>query len=228
MSQNPPTVSRPFASVALLLMAAALFGCNRASPGGASSADLAAKSPVAAGLTGSNDPGINLQCMANRIKSAPAPFHWSFKKVVTPDTDADWEADVNADAIAGTLIDSSGTRTIHGTRSDTTSWNTAVMILTGPLPASTFALVDSSSAIERIGTEEINGENTIRYAIDTSLEAAADASLIKSVLGTNGSIKGSAWVTQGGCPVKFVLDVQQFLPGGSVQKEHYEENVTKP
>lgn len=228
MSQSTLSASRSSASAALLLMAAVLFGCNPASPGKTSSADTAAQAPVAAGVTESNDPGISLQCMANRIEKAPAPFHWSFKKVVTPDTGADWEADVTADAIAGTLIDSSGTRTIHGTRSDTTSWNTAVMILTGPLPASTFALVDSSSATERIGTEEINGANTIHYAIDTSQEAAADASLIKSVLGTNGSIKGSVWVTQTGCPVKFVLDVQQFLRDGSVQKEHYEENVTKP
>lgn len=221
-------MSRSFASAALLLMAAVLFGCNPVSPGKASSADTAAKAAVAAGVTGSNDPGISLQCMANRIEKASAPFHWSFKKITTPDTNADWEAEVTADAIAGTLIDGSGTRTIHGMRSDTTSWNTAVMILTGPLPASTFALVDNSSAIDRIGNEEINGENTIHYAMDTSQEAAADASLIKSVLGTNGSIKGSVWVTQTGCPVKFVLDVQQFLRDGSIRKEHYEENVTKP
>lgn len=226
MSQNAPSVSRPFASAALLLMATVLFGCHPVSPGAASSADPAANASVAAGATGSNDPGISLQCMANRIQKASAPFHWSFKKVIVPDTNADWEADITGDAIAGTLIDSSGTHTIHGTRSDMTSWNTAVMILTSPLPASTFALVDNSSAIARVGNREVNGEQTTAYVIDTSKDAVADASLIKSVLGANGSIKGSAWVTQSGCPVRFVLDVEQFLRDGSVQKEHYEEKVT--
>lgn len=172
------------------------------------------------------DPGIDLQCAANHIRNAPAPFHWSFKKTATPDTNADWEADVTADVIGGTFIDSSGTRAIHGTRSDMTSWNTAVLLLTSPVPASTFALVDHSSAIAHGETEHMNSENAIHYAIDTSRDSAADASLIKSVLGARGSIKGSAWVTQDGCPVKFVLDVEQFLRDGSVQKEHYEENVT--
>lgn len=166
--------------------------------------------------------------MANRIREPVAPFHWSFKKMVTSGTNADWEADVTANLISGTLINSSGTRTIHGMRSDMTSWNTAVMLLTSSLPASTFALVSNSSAIARKSVEEISGERLIRYGIDTSQDSAADASLVKSALGVSGSVKGSAWVTQDGCPVKFVLDVQQFFRDGSTQKEHYEENVTKP
>ncbi|MGH9731783.1 MAG: hypothetical protein ACRD4A_08785 [Candidatus Acidiferrales bacterium] len=217
----------PLAAASLLLTVA--LACNSAPPAGSqkNSPDASAAA-VTAASSRSHDPGINLQCIAERIQKAPAPFHWSFKKVVPPMTNADWEADVTPDSIAGTLIDSSGTRAIHSVRSDSTSWNTAVLALTGPLPASTFALVNHSSATVRAGTENVNGENTIKYAVDTSKDTPADASLIRSVLGANGSVKGSAWVTRTGCPIKFVLDVEQHNNDGTVQKEHYEADVTQP
>lgn len=200
-------------------------GCNFGTPEQNSKNPAEVPSKVAA--TAATAPGIDLQCAANHIQNAPAPFHWSFKKVATPDTNADWETDVTHDSIAGTFIDSSGARAIHGTRSDSTSWNTAVLALTGPLPASTFALVDNSSATVRTGTENMNGEDTIKYAIDTTHDTAADASLIKSMLGEKGFVKGAAWVNAQGCPVKFVLDVEQHNSDRSVQKEHYEANVTR-
>lgn len=213
---------------ALGLLLGSALGCN-SNPTAKNSAEPPAKTAAAAPISSESDnPGINLQCAADRIQKAPAPFHWSFKKVVPPMTNADWEADVTPDSIAGTLIDSSGTRAIHSFRSDSTSWNTAVLALTGPLPASTFALVNHSSATVSAGTENMNGKNTIKYAMDTSKDTPADASLIRSVLGANGSVKGSAWVTREGCPIKFVLDVEQHNNDGIVQKEHYEANVTQP
>jgi len=210
-----------------LLLAVAL-GCNIAPPAGSqkNSPDQSASAVMASSR--SDDPGINLQCVADRIQKAPAPFHWSYKKTVPPLNNADWEADVTPDSIAGTLIDGSGTRAIHSVRSDSTSWNTAVLALTGPLPASTFALVNHSSAMVRAGAENVNGEDTIQYAIDTSRDTPADASLIRSVLGATGSVKGAAWVTRTGCPIKFALDVEQHDNDGTVQKEHYEANVTQP
>ena len=186
----------------------------------------AAQSTSAARPANSDNPGINLQCLADQLRKAAAPFHWSFKKVVTPDTNADWEADVTADAIGGTLIDGSGTRAIQGSRSDATSWNTAVLILTAPLPTSTFALVDNSSATKPAGSENANSVNAIRYAIDTSQDTPAEASLIQSVLGPNGFVKGAAWVTREGCPVKFTLNVEQHNHDGTIQKEDYELNLS--
>ncbi len=201
-------------------------GCNSGS-GVKSSAEAPAKTTAAVHPSSESDnPGISLQCAVDRIQKAAAPFHWSFKKIVTPDTNADWEADVTPDAIGGTLIDSSGTRAIHGARSDQTSWNTAVLILSGPLPASTFSLVNNSSAMARAGTETANGQDTVKYTIDTSQESTADAGLIRSVMGPGGSIKGTVWVTHDGCPVKFVLDAEQHNKDGSVEKEHYELSVT--
>lgn len=214
-----------FGVLSLLLCAA--IGCNFDS-GVKSSAEAQTKTAAMPQASSESDnPGISLQCAAEHVQKAPAPFHWSFKKVVTPDTNADWEADVTPDAIAGTLIDSSGTHAIHGARSDRTSWNTAVLILTGPLPASTFSLLDNSSATTRAGAEVANGVNAIKYSIDTSQDTPADASLIRTVLGPNGFIKGAAWVTRDGCPVRFAIDVEQHNQDGRVDKEHYELNVTQ-
>lgn len=214
---------------AAVLVLAALVGCGFSSSG-TNPASATAKPPefvAAPAKIGSDNPGINLQCDADHIRKAPAPFHWSYGKIVPPLTNADWEADITPDSITGTFIDSSGKRAIHGRRSDGTSWNTAVSVLTAPLPASTFALVTNSPATVRTGAENVNGENTIKYAIDTTRATGGEAGLIKSVLGSNGFIKGAAWVTQEGCPVKFVLDVAQHNADGTVRKEHYEANVTQ-
>lgn len=216
------------ASPAVALLLTVTFACNHRSAhqGQRDPQEMAAR--TAAASPRSEGVEINLQCDADRIRNAPAPFHWSFRKTVPPLTSADWEADVTPNSIAGTVIDSSGTHAIHGARPDSTSWDTAVMILAEPLPTSAFALVNNSSGIERAGTESVNGQDTIKYTIDTSHDTAADASLIRSVLGAAGFIKGAAWVNARGCPVKFVLDVEQHNNDGSVQKEHYEASVTRP
>jgi len=175
----------------------------------------------------SDNPGIDLQCAVERIRKARAPFHWSYKEIAPPLTNVDWEADITPSSIAGAVTDGSGTRVIHGVRSDPTSWDTAVAILTAALPRSTFSFVNNTSAIEPLGGEDVNGERGIKYAIDTSRDSGADASLIRSVLGANGSIKGTAWVNAQGCPIKFILDVEQYGRGGTVHKEHDEANVTQ-
>lgn len=229
MNRKMIQLGRLFAWVVVGSATMGLTSCNVSSK-----ADIAPRSAasvpatmVAVAAQKSDVPGINLQCDVNHIRNAPAPFHWSFKKVATPDTNADWEANITQDSIAGAYIGASGARAIHAARSDATAWNTASLALTGPLPASAFALVNHSSAIVRAGAENVNGENTIKYTIDTSRDAPADASLIRNVLGVNGFIRGSAWVTPGGCPVRFVLDVEQHNGDGTVQKERYEANVTQ-
>src|SRR5579864_71924 len=133
---------RPLAWGAAGLVLGALFGCSSGFSGANPKRLANASAPLAAAPArslGSDNPGINLQCDADRFRKAPAPFHWSYDKIVPRLTNADWEADVTPDSITGTFIDSSGKRAIHGLRSDGTSWNTAVSLLTAPLPASTFA-----------------------------------------------------------------------------------------
>jgi len=219
-------IARVFAAAASGLLIVALAGCNSAHHGSQATA-TDAPSKGAAPSSGRDDPRIILQCAADRIQNPSAPFHWSFKKNVSDFGDSTWEADITPDSITGILADSSGSRPIHAIRSDTTGWSTAVLMLAGPLPASTFALVTNSSATERAGAEKVNGEDTVKYSIDTTCDSAADASLIKNVLGPHGFVKGSAWVTAEGCPVKFLIDVEQHTKSGTVVREHYEEAMIK-
>jgi hypothetical protein len=208
---------------------AALAGCSgsTSAPGNEASPAAEKKSAVsAANSAASNDPRINLECTAERIQNAPAPFHWSYKKSDSAAGKSDREADITPDSIQGTLVDSSGTRPIHAVRSDAGSWNVAVLMLAGALPASTIALVNNSSATTRTGTEQVNGENAIKYVIDTTRSTPEDAALITNVMGPNGFIKGTAWVTGDGCVVKMLLDTEMHLRDGSVETEHYDAEVT--
>lgn len=173
-------------------------------------------------------PNIDFQCLQNHIEGAPAPFHLSYKKS-TQLMNSDWEADITTSSINGTVVDSTGARTIQATRGNKTSWNAAVAQLNVPISGSarTLGLVRNSSAATRAGEETVNGENTVKYTIDSAHDTAADAGEINSLLGAGGFIRGTAWVAKDGCPVKLVLDAQMHMPDGNVEKEHYEEDVTQ-
>lgn len=66
-----------------------------------------------------------------------------------------------------------------------------------------------ASAATRDRAESVNGGDVTEYEIDTSRDMPPEAALIKVVLGAPGFVKGAAWLTRRGCPVKFVLDVEQ-------------------
>lgn len=178
-------------------------------------------------VSSAQDPRINLQCLVNHIQNAPAPFHWSFQKSAQSSS-SDWEAQITRNSINGSVSGNGGKRTIQGIRANRDSWNAAVQALTGPLSGAvnTLALVQHSSAITRTGAETLNGKKTVHYVIDTTKDTAADASLLSGILGHNGFIRGAAWVTADGCPMKFTLDTQMQLPNGGAQNEHYKSLVT--
>jgi hypothetical protein len=184
--------------------------------------------PVKATGAAADDPNINLQCLIQHVERAPAPFHLSYKKS-TAVTSSDWETDITANSINGTVVNESVTAPIHGVRTNGASWGRAVAEVTTPISGSTntFGLVRSTSATVRAGDEKVNGQDAIEYTIDTRRDTAVDAAAIGSLLGSGGFIKGTAWVTKDGCPVKFVLDAEMHMPDGSVEKEHYEEQVTQ-
>jgi hypothetical protein len=202
-------------------------GSSASSAANSAAAKPASPSATAAKISRRDDPGISLPCIAERIQKAAAPFHWSYKKEVTSLGKTEWEADITPDSITGILVDSAGTRPIKGMRENGSAWNIAVLTLTAPLPTSTFALFTNTPAVARTGTEAVRGEATVQYDVDTARDTGSSASLIKSVLGATGFIKGTVWVTGDGCPIKFALDVEQQSNGGSVEKERYEEAVTR-
>ncbi|MDE3136210.1 MAG: hypothetical protein KGL59_06530 [Acidobacteriota bacterium] len=166
-------------------------------------------------------PTLSLGCIVERIRNAPTPFHWSYKRDATGVGSTDWEADISADSISGTLVDGSGTYPIQAARSDSAAWKTAVSVLTAPLPRSTFALLEDSPAPAPAAVEMVGSEYTVKYRIDTARATPAGASSIRKALGPKGFVNGAVWVDRDGCPVRFVLDVEEQLADGSVKKSHY-------
>jgi hypothetical protein len=171
---------------------------------------------------------LSLECIAERIRHAPAPFHWSYKKDAPGSGAADWEADITANSIAGTLVDSSGTYPIQADRSDSSAWNTAVSALTSSLPESAIALLKDVPAPAPAAVEILGNEYAVKYRIDSSRDAPANSISLKKALGPNGFVKGAVWVNSDGCPVKFILDVEQQSGGNSARKVRYEGDATAP
>ena len=76
----------------------------------------------------------------------------------------------------------------------------------------------------REGSEKMNGYDTTKYSVDTT---RLDASQTSIMLGAGSFIKGTAWVTSDGCPVKMTLDEELHQSDGSVAKVHYQEDIVK-
>ena len=221
-----PKLGVAAAAIVGIFVLVSLFFANNATtpqPGPAAPINV----PVKPSGVAANDPNINLQCLVQHVERATAPFHLSYKKT-TQATNSDWETDITPNSINGTLVNGAGSQAIHGVRADGASWGAAVAQVTTPISGSTstFGLVRNTSATVRTGEQKIGGQDAVEYTIDTGRATSVDAPAIDSVLGQGGFIKGKAWVTKDGCPVKFVLDAEMHLPDGSVEKEHYEEAVS--
>jgi hypothetical protein len=169
----------------------------------------------------SGDARIDLNCVMDHIQNPPEAFHYSYKK--TSSNPVEEEADITPQTIDGSFKNNSASRSFHGVRSDASSWQGAWSSLMGiGGMASSVALVRNSSATAREGPEKVNGYDAIKYSIDTARGNDAEKGLYRSVLGTGGFEKGTAWVTAQGCPVKFVLDSEMHPNNGSVETIHYE------
>ena len=72
--------------------------------------------------------------------------------------------------------------------------------------------------------QQVNGYDTTKYSVDTTRLDATQTSIL---LGAGSFIKGTAWVTSDGCPVKMTLDEELHNKDGSVAKSHYDEAIVK-
>ena len=188
--------------------------------------------PAAAPAQNSAGPGIDLNCVPDRLQNPPEAFHYSYKW--NGERFLDQEVDVTPQTIDGSIrSNNSGedmTNPIDAVRSDADGWRIAVGSLNfgigGLAPA--FALVRNGSATVREGTESVNGYDTIKYSIDTARGDASEQALYhnSNTLGPSGFEKGTVWVTSQGCPVKISLD-DEIHSNGSVTKDHYEEAMVK-
>ncbi len=175
------------------------------------------------------DPGIDVNCIYDRLNNPPEPFSYSFAKDTSTDDHVIQEADITPQTIDGRYRDAGQEHAtpFRATHSEPPAWRAALAHLTAiSSMSSTVAIVNHSSAMKREpNSATVNGYNTIHYSIDT---ARFDATERHMLLSPGDSEKGEAWVTSEGCPVKLVLDSELHRSDGSlIEKIHYEEGMVK-
>jgi hypothetical protein len=183
----------------------------------------------AATAQNANGPGINLNLIISRLQNPPDSYHYSYKNTGDPNTTED-EADVTPQTLDGTFATNASDVTkppvsnkVHAVRSDENGWRMAWESFSGIMKLAGKGGLIVQNAV-REGTEKVNGYDTTRYSVDTTRGNAAGNSVM---LGQGGFIKGTAWVTSDGCPVKMILDEEIHLRDGSVSKNHFEEAISK-
>ena len=180
----------------------------------------------------SDNPGIDLNCVYDRLQNPPEAFHYIYKKTVSDGSKVDQEADVTPQTIDGFRGQPDGSQQpIHAMRSDSQGWQSALAGLTGISGMSgTVSTFNHNSAMQRESDGgQINGYQTIHYSIDTARWDATTRQMLGGfTLGPGGFDKGDAWVMADGCPVKLVLDDEMHKKDGSLlDKVHYEESMAK-
>ncbi|HEY7352382.1 MAG TPA: hypothetical protein VH596_06400 [Terriglobales bacterium] len=114
----------------------------------------------------------------------------------------------------------------HATRSDEVSWRGVVVSVTqGGTP---WALFIYKPTVSRVGDETVNGFDTVKYAVDTTHESAADksASTLRNLADYN--ITGTAWVLKtANCVLQYDITDEKTGTDGKIRKTHYEGTVTK-
>ena len=220
-----PYARQTMLASALVLVAAT--GCNSGSPTNKPENQNAAQAPAAVAQN-ANGPGINLNCVVDRLQNPPEAFHYSFQNHGQPHF-VEEEADVTPQTIDGTFKSNASNVSsppiagkVHAVRSDSNAWQIAAGSLSGVMGLAGAGGLVSESAV-RGGTEKVNGYDTIKYAVDTTRGDAAGSAIL---LGQGGFLKGTIWVTSDGCPVKMSLD-EEVHSGGSVDKNHFEEAIIK-
>lgn len=173
-----------------------------------------------------NGPGINLNCVMEHIQNPTEAFHYSFTKESSNPVHE--EADITPQTIDGTFKNNSASNAFHGVKSDSQSWQGAWSSLMGiGGMSSAVSLVRDHTATVLAGPEKVNGYDTVKYSIDTTAAAQSQQGLYESVLGKGGFEKGTAWVTDQGCPVKFILDSELHSNNSGPEKIHYEVAMVK-
>ena len=114
------------------------------------------------------------------------------------------------------------TVTNHANRSDEVSWRGVITsIAQGGTPWNLF--VDRPK-VSLVGPENVNGFETIKYAVDTTHENQSEkAARIAFSRLQNYEIAGTAWVQKDThCVLQYNIDYQETGKDGKVSKTHYE------
>jgi hypothetical protein len=180
----------------------------------------------AGAIAASNNAGNNIDvlCVGERINNPPESFHYSYV-YTDASSSVDKEADITAQAMDITIKDKSGSHSYHGARSDETSWDTAVLDLSGSNITAMSARLNSlngSSAVINQGAEAVNNYSATKYSIDTTRANSSDKGKFEVLFGKGSFEKGTIWMAGDGCAVKLALNEGIWHENGGVNEVHYE------
>jgi hypothetical protein len=194
-------------------------------------------------------------CVQTLIQGPPPaqPLHFSNKVAESDGSAKDFEADLSGDTLDLTISDrhpatdvdreltkvpgtipvvlrdgfADSTHTNHYTRADQAGWRVGGNgVALGGTP---WGLFISKPTVTQVGTENVNGYETLKYSIDTSHQSQLEKSpLLMSGQLKDYSISGTAWVLKdANCVLQYNIDFEQDGKDGSVKKTHFEGTVTK-
>lgn len=244
---------KSYSGVVILAMflSLALAGCTARHP--ASAKRETAKTSASAGDPSEHYFDGGTYCVQKFTQGpAPAqPLHFSNKVRESDGSGKDFEADLTGDTLDQAIEeqhpatdmdrklveDSKGSSvwaihdglaemkiTNHYTRSDESGWRVGANSATlGVAPWGLFIFKPPEA---RVGTEMVNGFETIKYSIDTTRESQMDkaAGLLRQLKDYN--ITGTAWVLKdANCVIQYQIDDEQIAMDGKVNKAHYEGTV---
>jgi hypothetical protein len=214
-----PTRALLAAAVSVLL-----FGVGCSSP--AKSAAGEDRPPAG---TSAEHPAINVNCIGDRIANPRDSFHYSFKAIDEQNT-VNKEAEVTPQTMDITIQQAGRSNNYHGIKSNQTSWDSAVLDLSGSGMTVMIARLDfikDTSSLKHAGDGTINGYSAAHYSIDTANANSSDRQTFATMFGSGTYDKGDLWVAAEGCPIKLDLDEARQQPNGSVAKTHFEVNFIK-
>jgi hypothetical protein len=178
----------------------------------------------------------------------PAPLHFSNKEVQSDGSSKDFESDLSGDKLDVTIHErhpatdfdrelnsvkgveptpirdgfAESVRTNHFTRSDASGWTMgANSVVLGATP---WALFINKPNVTELGTENVEGFETVKYSVDTTHQTQVDkAALLAAGKLKDYNITGTTWVLKDkNCILQYAIDFQQDESDGKVSKTHYE------
>jgi len=194
-------------------------------------------------------------CVQTLTQGPPvaAPVHFSNKRNSSDGSAVDYEADLSGDNFDLTIHErhpatdvdhqlasvpgaapivfhdgfAENTHSNHYTRSDASGWRVGANSVV--LGASPWQLFINKPTVTRVGTENVNGYQTIKYTVDTTHQSQLDKYGFLLAGGLKDyNITGTAWATQDtNCVLQYAIDFEQDGKDGTVRKTHYEGAVTK-
>ena len=180
------------------------------------------------GTLNAGNANINMNCLGDRLENPPEAFHYSYKWQSGADS-VDKEADVTPQSMEITIHDKTGAHAFHGIHSDSTSWNRAILDLSGSgmtAMIARVAFIKDNSAITRVDAEKVNGYDATKYSIDTTAGNASDKQTYAAMFGSSSYEKGTVWAIDDGCPIQLVLD-EASQRSNSVDTAHFEIAIVR-